>query len=133
MRNISLIDQIIEQEEYQNAREMFKHFVGDLLEDEDQAIIHLQNEGLISKDKNRQIVKYFLDINIMFFTDMFKFRQSEIAWYNSQLTKIRQSKFNKREILNVLLKCRDTLSSNANLALLMDQMFYQIQEVSNGR
>lgn len=133
VRNISLIDKIIEEEEYQSAREMFKRFITDLLIDDGSAIINIQNEGLVSKDKNRAIVKYFLDICILFFSDLYKFEQCDVPWYNTQLSRIAKSKYNNRIILNVLLDSRDKLFGNTNINLLLDQLYYQIQEVSNGR
>ncbi len=133
-RNITMIDKIIEEEEYQNGREMFKHFIDDLLNDHDKAIINLQNDGLnTSRDKNRQIVKYFLDIAILFFSDIYRFNEIDIPWYTAKLNEISTSVYNNRQILNILLKSRDQLAGNSNIPLLMDQMFYQIQEVSYGR
>jgi hypothetical protein len=133
IRNITLIDEIIEEEEYQNGREMFKRFIDDLLDDSDKAIIDIHNDGLVAKDKNRKVVKYFLDITIMFFADLFRFQQVSIPWYTDRVQQMSKSSYNDRHILNILLSTRDLLISNANIGLLMDQMFYQIQEVVNGK
>ncbi len=133
IRNITLIDEIIEEEEYQNGRQMFKRFIDDLLDDSDKAIIDIHNDGLVAKDKNRKVVKYFLDITIMFFADLFRFQQVSIPWYTDRVQQMSKSSYNDRHILNILLSTRDLLISNANIGLLMDQMFYQIQEVVNGK
>ncbi|MDD2591939.1 MAG: AAA family ATPase [Erysipelotrichaceae bacterium] len=133
VRNMSLIDKIIEEEEYQNAKFMFKMFIDDLINDSDKAIINIHNEGLVAKDKNRKVVSYFLDMIIMFYADLFRAMSIDVAWYSERLALIKDSPYMDRQILNVLLKARDTLVTNANINLLMDQMFYQIQEVVNGK
>lgn len=134
IRNQQAILEAQESEEYQHALYVFKGMIDQYLIDPYQALLFLQLDGFPSKQKKhgKASMLYVIDMLSLFFKDcMITTKEIEDTWYVQHLQRMRNKQIDIVKMLQVLMKTKDTLiKSSVNLQLLIDDMLYQMKEVS---
>ena len=134
IHNRSAILEAYENEDYQHAVFVFKNMIDYYLIDPYQALLFLQLDGFPSKQKKhgKQSLEYLIDMLSLFFKDCMKASQRlEDAWYEDHIRRMKNKNINIVMMLQVLMKTKDTvIRSSVNIQLLLDDMVYQMKEVS---
>lgn len=114
--------------EYSDARELFKEFVEDLIQDKNLALIHLENDPVIKKKKNKATFKCFVDILTLFFSDVVKGKKTNIDWYDTKLDLFQKTNYNNPRIIGVCNEAQNRLlpESRENATLVLEQLVYRL-------
>ena len=83
-----------------------------------------------NKDKDLVNMAYslFIDMVIVFFGDVITPSPKSNVWYDESVLRYRNN-VNYSAILHVILESKSQLGRSVNLALAVDQMFYNLKEV----
>lgn len=130
IRDLDQIQNTVEDNAYQCALTLAKTFIEQFLQNPNVALTFLHLDGFKGKDKenDKSMLKYFLDILILFYKDSFKQRQCESIWWNQNLDLISKSQYDIQKIVFILLEGQDKVNRTINVPLLLDQLVYQMKE-----
>lgn len=133
IRQKTKILETAETEDYQHARFVFKGMLENYLSSPYEALLFLQLEGFPAKQKKygKQALNYVLDMLLLFFRDCIRnHREVEDTWYLHMMDQFQNKHINMVEIVQILMKSKDTLLRSVNIQLLLDQMLYRMKEVT---
>lgn len=122
-----------ESETYQHARYIFKKMIENYAISPYRALLLLQTEGFPAKQKKygKQAFVYVLDMLHLFFKDCMKdHRQCKDSWYLQHMDIIQAKQYDYVRLLQICMHSKDKLLRSINLQLLIDQMLYQMKEVT---
>ena len=128
-----LIAEILEDKESNNAfftaKTCFEEMITVLEEGDTNDIIYKSQSDIVNKIKSKEACRYFINMLVMAYEDMINIKNQKNAFLESYAT-ILENLSNKLshldESLIELLKCSWTISTNVNIALLIDHLFYII-------
>lgn len=132
-RDLNQIHVMKEKEEYQTAKEMFMNFIIQLEDNESMAFVDLEKIFLsVKKDKSKETLRCFMELCSLFFMDLFRESFVEDEWYIEQSERMRKSKYHKVSVIQLFLEAQNKLlpSSTFNQILIIEQLFYQLKEVT---
>ena len=132
MNDIDAMKEVVEEEAYQHAVYVFKEVMKDFLTDIDQCLLFMQTEGFPAKNKNnqKQAFLYLLDFLLILLKDCIK-KQTNCE-DESYLTIHQQFVDQNKQytaLMRIVMKAKDQLLRSCNMALLIDQMIYDMKEV----
>lgn len=132
IRNPKEIIEVSESDEYQHAFYLFKGFLEEYKETPYRALLFLQVEGNTSKKKlDKQNAKYFVSMLDIFYRDCIKISMEfNSTWYKEMIEAMNQFQIDYPKMLEILLNVQDKLLRSVNIPLLMDQMVYEMKEVT---
>lgn len=134
IHNKQAILEAYESEEYQHALFVFKGMIDQYLTDPYLALLFLQLDGFPSKQKKygKASLEFVIDMLSLFFKDCMKTNKVlEDDWYREHIQRMRNKQIDIVKMLQVFMKTKDTLiKTSVNLQLLIDDMVYQMKEVS---
>lgn len=133
IRNKKAIDEAAESDEFQHAYYIFKKFQEEYVSSPYYAGAFLQQAGFDNKKKRngKQSMQYFLDMLTTFYRDLLQGGAVvEDRWYQEQLHSFQHRNIAGIELLHIVLNTKDKLLRSVNIALLIDQMIYNMKEVS---
>ena len=122
-----------ESEDYQHALYVFKGMIERFSISLDQALLFIQVEGFPAKQKKhgKQSLIYMVDMLHLFFKDCMKDnRETSDEWYLKQMRLIQDKHINCVKMLQIFMQTKDKLLRSVNIQLLIDQMLYQMKEVT---
>lgn len=122
-----------ESEDYQHALYIFKGMIDRYAISPYQALLFLQVEGFPAKQKKygKQAFTYLIDMLHLFFKDCLKNNPLiQDEWYRRQMDAIRNKDYDYSKLLQIFMQTKDKLLRSVNLQLLVDQMLYQMKEVT---
>lgn len=125
--------EVCESEDYQHALYIFKGMLERYTTSPYQALVFIQNEGFPAKQKKygKIALTYVIDMLHLFFKDCMKEEvRIQDTWYNQQLKVIQNKKYNYVKLLQILMQTKDKLLRSVNIQMLVDQMLYQMKEVT---
>ncbi len=106
--------------------EFFEKFFTNRIE----SYFYLQNTiATINKNYQREIIKHFLDVALLFVQDYLEDFDSKDENYANILKLAKNSQFEHSSLMNVLIDSRVSLNKSANSLLLIDQLIYKLLEV----
>lgn len=122
--------EIVESDPYLIAKAGAIQFLEKYLINPYEALFEVQLTLFKSKNKalDDQIVKYFFEILIIFFQDCILGQENGNKWWSDMIVKYQLRDVSK--YLAIVLRQKRKLNPYNNLALLIDQFVYQIQEVN---
>lgn len=126
-----MILEVAQSDEYQHAIYVFKLFQEEFLDSPYYALAVLQNEGFDNKKKRnaKLCMQYFLEILMSFYRDILQETTiCEDAWYQDMMKKFLNKQYDAGKLLTTILGCRDQLLKSVNIALLSDQLVYNMKE-----
>lgn len=133
IRNPIEIMEMSEHEDYQHAFYLFKGFLNEYKETPYRALLFLQLEGNNSKKKkmDKLNTKYFVQMLDIFFRDCLKSSLPiQDIWYNEVVQSMHAFQIDYTAMISILLNVQDKLLRSVNIPLLMDQMVYEMKEVT---
>lgn len=132
IRNPKEIMEVSESDDYQHAFFLFKGFLEEYKETPYRALLFLQLEGNTSKKKLDKInTKYFVNMLDIFFQDCLRPNIAiQSNWYNDMISKTKDFQIDYPKMLEILLNVQDKLLRSVNIPLLIDQMVYEMKEVT---
>lgn len=122
-----------ESEDYQHARFVFEGMLERFKGNPYDALLFLQIEGFPAKQKKygKQAFIYVLDMLHIFFKDCMKnCLEGRSEWYQKQALDIQKRQLNYIKMLQIVMRSKDKLLRSVNLQLLIDQMLYEMKEVT---
>lgn len=122
-----------ESEDYQHALYVFKGMVERFCVSPDKALLFMQVDGFPAKQKKygKQSLAYIVDMLHLLFKDCMKDnRETSDEWYLKQMSVIQSKHMDYVKLLQILMQTKDTLLRSVNIQLLLDQMLYQMKEVT---
>ncbi|MEF9967267.1 MAG: DNA polymerase III subunit delta [Longicatena sp.] len=123
----------VESEDYQHAIYVFKGMIERYESSPYEALLFLQTEGFPTKQKKygKQALNYLIEILTLFFRDCLK-QNKDIHddWYLKHLMIMQSKQIDNVKILQILMQTKDKLLRSVNIQLLVEQMLYQMKEVS---
>ena len=127
--HLSLND-FMESEAFQIFTLTFENFVNLFDTKPDLALYKIHSMLISNKDKDLVNMAYslFIDMVIVFFGDVITPSPKSNVWYDESVLRYRNN-VNYSEILQVVLESKSQLGRSVNLALAVDQMFYNLKEV----
>lgn len=127
--HLSLND-FMESEAFQIFTLTFENFVNLFDTKPDLALYKIHSILINNKDKDLVNMAYalFIDMVIVFFGDVIIPSPKANVWYDESVLRYRNN-VNYSEILQVVLESKSQLGRSVNLALAVDQMFYNLKEV----
>ncbi len=114
---------------FTKAIEIFCEFMKRFFIDRNDSYFYLQNSIAKNKRNQRDIIKYFLDISLLFIQDYLNGFKSEDETYLKLLELAKNSKFNYSGVMKAFIDSRTSLNKAANGLLLVDQLIYKLLEV----
>lgn len=133
IRQKSEILETAEKEEYQHARYIWKGMIEKYLTSPYDALLFLQLEGFPAKQKKygKQAMTYFIDMLAIFFKDCMQDRRTiQDSWYQNMMDQYQKKEIDLVKIIKILMQTKDILLGSVNIQLLIDQMIYQMKEVT---
>ncbi len=122
------IEEVNDTDDYQHARYLFRLFINKLVEAPWKALFVIQLEGN-HKKMDKQGALYFIRMLLVFFKDCCYGKIfCEDPWYQSKIKEMRQKKIDTIAILRTLMEAEDALLRPVNIALLLDQVVFEIKE-----
>lgn len=127
--HLSLSD-FMESEAFQIFTLTFENFVNLFDTKPDLALYKIHSMLISNKDKDLVNMAYslFIDMVIVFFGDVITPSPKANVWYDESVLRYRNN-VNYSAILHVVLESKSQLGRSVNLALAVDQMFYNLKEV----
>lgn len=127
--HLSLND-FMESEAFQIFTLTFENFVNLFDTKPDLALYKIHSMLISNKDKDLVNMAYalFIDMVIVFFGDVITPSPKANVWYDESVLRYRNN-VNYSAILHVVLESKSQLGRSVNLALAVDQMFYNLKEV----
>lgn len=122
-----------ESEDYQHALYVFKGMIERYAVSTYRSLLFLQVEGFPAKQKKygKQAMLYLIDMLHLFFKDcMRNHLEVKNEWYQKYIGIIQQKDINYVKLLQIFMQTKDKLLHSVNLQLLVDQMMYQMKEVT---
>lgn len=119
------LDSFMESEAYILFKDVFEEFLNQFIRNPHKALVYVQTYLIKNSNKSlvNEVVRMFLDSLVVFFNDIL----SDIDiddYYNNRL-EVYRNNINYLALLEVVLEIKNKVANHINLALLMDQMFYQ--------
>ncbi len=111
------------------AIEIFCDFMHRFFMDRKDSYFYLQNSITNNRKNQRDIIKFFLDISLLFIQDYLNDFEIEDDTYSNLLKLAKNSDFNHSGIMNAFIDSRTSLNKAANGLLLIDQLIYKLLEV----
>ena len=133
IRQKDTIIEVSESEEYQHARYVFQGMIERYTTTPYQALVFLQTEGFPAKQKKhgKQTLSYVVDMLHLFFKDCMKNQvDTSDTWYCEQIQKYKSKAYDDRKLLQIFMQTKDKLLRSVNIQMLIDQMLYQMKEVT---
>lgn len=127
--HLSLND-FMEEEAFQLFRITFEKVI-DLFDTKpDLALYNIHSILLKHKDKDlvKMAFELLIDMLIVFYGDVITPSQAVSSWYDQSLERHRNN-VNYSQLLQVVLEAKSKLNRSVNIALAVDQMFYNLKEV----
>lgn len=90
---------------------------------------YLQNSIANNKRNERDIIRYFLDISLLFVQDYLNDFKSEDETYSRLLQLAKNCEFDYSGVMKAFVDSRTSLNKAANGLLLIDQLIYKLLEV----
>ena len=122
-------------EQYNNAKEAVSDFFDALKDDDDRKAIYSSQTKIIPLIKNKETARYFLDLLNEIYEDLLKIKYGNepiLKSYDTILMPLANKIPHIEESLIEILKCRNILNTNVNIALLMDHVILSlIKEVQD--
>lgn len=131
IRNKKQMEDAYESEEYQHAVNVFRKFQEEFLVSPYYALLAIAQDGFEDKKKRngKLSMQYFLEMLMTFYKDVLqKERLQEDEWYQKQIVAYNTRNFPVTKLLEVLLSTRDKLLRSVNIALLCDELVYEMKE-----
>ena len=124
------LDEFSEAEAFQLFKIAFERFVDMFDTKPDMALYTIHSVLLKHKDKGivNMAFDIFIDSLIVFFGDVITPSQSVSEWYDNSINRYRKNT-NFASLLEVVLETKSQLKASVNIALLVDQMLYNLKEV----
>lgn len=122
-----------ESEDYQHARYVFKGMLERYQNSPYSALLFLQLEGFPAKQKKygKQALQYLLDMLLLFFKECMKKETGcQDAWYIKQINQMQKKDMDIIRIMQIIMHGKDMLLRSVNLQLLLDEMLYEMKEVT---
>ena len=113
---------------YGNVRELFCSFLLDLKKSKNLALVNLENDPVIKKNKDKEVLRNFVSLLALFFSDLIRQEQTQIPWYDEQLAFFANSNYNNPDIIQNLLEAMTRLQSESrdNMMLVLEQLVYRL-------
>lgn len=120
-------------EDYQHARYVFHNMIERFLHSSEDALLFLQLEGFPAKQKKygKQSLQYVLDMLYIFFKECMKqTTDCKDEWYLKQMQQMSQKQMNDVAMLQMIMRAKDLLLRSVNISMLIDQLLYEMKEVT---
>ncbi|MGI6607651.1 MAG: hypothetical protein ACOX1F_01545 [Erysipelotrichaceae bacterium] len=115
---------------FNKAIEIFFEFTDKYFNNKTDSYFYLQNTVANSSKRNHtDIIKYFLDISLLFIQDYLNNYDSEDEAYSDLLQLAKNSDFNYSAVMKACIDSKTSLNKSANRLLLVDQLIYKLLEV----
>lgn len=127
--SIEVIKEVEISEKYMNLKVECVNFLEDYYTKKENLLINCQTH-VFKNYNNREDIQIFLDLLFVLFKDvLYASYGIPIAYqtYQSQIESYECNQEKVIEILELILKTKEAIKSNANLMLLMDSFVYEIQ------
>lgn len=121
--------EIQKQEDYSSAVEALQQFTIDFPRDLDHFLVWFESEVLGSKEKDKTIFKWFLEVTALFFRDVVATSFEKEGWYYQRVMEMKAKQYPYDKIILILLESKDKCNRPFHLSLLVEQTIYQIKEV----
>ncbi|MGB4984654.1 MAG: DNA polymerase III subunit [Erysipelotrichaceae bacterium] len=119
-----VFSEIYENDTFNLALQLFEENVN---EDFIDSLYNISQQGLTSKDKNKNFVYYYINIYVCFLKSLNNYDNDD--WFKSLIDHYRYG-HKQDQMLKVLLDNKDKLRINCNVDLIIDEIFYQFMEVN---
>ncbi len=138
-RDMTKIVEICEDSSYQDAIELFERFLKDMSTDWNLALANFENDELVRGNKTmasnknlREIIRYFMDLLAMFFTDISVDFYPELEYYKEAERRMKDTVYNSTSVLEILYDAQNKLTAGTsfNAVLVLEKAVYEIQEVA---
>lgn len=129
VKDIDLMREVAENENYQVGLQVTKQFASMLDQDLNKFLVWFETEVLGSKEKDKEIFRYFLDTSLLLFRDVVSGNIRDKSWYEDEVERLRKKDYAFEKIILILLESKDKCNRSYNLQLLIEQTIYQIKEV----
>ena len=126
--DMAQIRENLNSDDYCDARELFCSFLLDLKKSKKLALVHVENDRTIKKNKNKTVLRNFVSLLSLFFSDLIRNKQTQIPWYDEQLAFFMNSNYNNPDIIQNLLEAESRLQpeSRDNMTLVLEQLVYRL-------
>ncbi|HPW52753.1 MAG TPA: hypothetical protein PLI19_00570 [Erysipelotrichaceae bacterium] len=114
---------------FNKAIEIFCQFIQRYFDNRTESYFYLQNSIAANKRNQRDIIRFFLDISLLFIQDYLNGFESEDKTYSDLLTLAKNNDFNYSQVMKAFIDSRTSLNKAANGLLLIDQLIYKLLEV----
>ncbi|NLL26304.1 MAG: hypothetical protein GX255_02565 [Erysipelotrichia bacterium] len=114
---------------FNEAVEIFCEFMDRFFVNRTDSYFYLQNSIANNKRNQRDVIKYFLDVSLLFIEDYLNNFNSEDKNYFNLLETAKNSDFNYSGVMKAFIDSRTSLNKAANGLLLIDQLIYKLLEV----
>lgn len=129
VKDVDYMNAMMESEEYQTAMVVAERFVSLFDVDIHRFLVWFETEILGNKDKDKEVVKMFLEILLIFFRDVVSNKDGQTSWFEREVQRISQKNIPIERILLILLESKDKCNRSYNLQLVVEQMIHEIKEV----
>lgn len=133
IRQKDAIIEASESEDYQHAFFVFQGMIEKYTQSPYQALLFLQVEGFPSKQKKhgKGSLQYLIDMLSIFFKDCLRNSSPvEDEWYTKQISVMQNKNIDYVKLLQIFMRTKDKLLRSVNIQLLIDQLLYQMKEVT---
>ena len=118
-------------ETFKKALQLFRSFLGIYDQDSHEALVIVQTAGLNDKKSDKELLSYWLALNIQFFKDINYTTVLPNGWYHDLLDRYNSYHQHSMKMLPIFLEAYDQLERPLNLSLLVEKMFWQLKELTS--
>lgn len=129
VKDVDTMKEMSETEEYQTGMVVAERFVTLFDVDIHRFLVWFETEILGNKDKDKENVKMFLEILLIFFRDVVSNKENQTGWFEREVVRVSNKNISIEKILLILLESKDKCNRSYHLQLLIEQMIYEIKEV----
>jgi len=110
---------------------LFREYLSLFKSNAHEALVLIQKEGLNDKKLDKEFLTHWLNLNIQFFKDLHYVKLIPHGWYQQLLSEYQAYDQFSGRLLPLFLEAFDRLEKPLNLSLLVEKLFWQLQEVQH--
>lgn len=122
-------DSFMDSEAYLLFKDVFEEYLNQFIRNPHKSLVYIQTYLIKNSNKTlvNEVSRMFLDALVVFFNDILT--NVDVDEYYNNRIEVYRNNINYLALLEVVLEIKNKVANHINLALLMDQMFYQFLEV----